>query len=422
MTPPTPTAPRFRGNDGIVVRTPLLPLDDLLRWQAAGSIAEQRAFLAALVDRPEVREALFVASPSLWSAIDGWKAAPDSAAGQRVESSLCKYVARMAGRSTPFGLFSAVSPGRLGKATHLELAPRSEYRRRTRLDNDYLFLLVGELLRAPEVRAALTWKPNTSIYRIAGRLRYAAARLEGKERSYHLVSVEPTDYLDATLASAAGGAKLAALAAALVGDDISLDDARGYIDELVEAQLLVPELGVHVTGPEPIDGMIAQLKAAQLDGPAAILTEVREAIAAIDAAGVGNGPEQYQAIAARLEALPAKVEPGAAVPGRHVQDGLGDDEQGRGRGRAGGAAQLPRISRPAASTASGGTFARDSARAGRPARSRWSRCSTRSRGSASRTARGPARGGLAAAGGPAVPGAGRASARSTGRSATTGCC
>ncbi|MCE9573330.1 MAG: lantibiotic dehydratase family protein, partial [Deltaproteobacteria bacterium] len=291
-----------------MLRTPLLSVDELLRWQAAGTIEEQRAFLAALVERPEVREALFVASPSLSGAIAGWRAAPETQAGQRVESSLCKYVARMAGRSTPFGLFSAVSPGKLGKSTQLELAPLGEYRRRTRLDNDYLFLLIDELLKSADVRAALTWKPNTSIYRIAGRLRYAAARLDGKERSYHLVSVEPTDYLDGTLERSIHGAKLAALAEALVGDDISLDDASTYINELVDAQLLVPELGVHVTGPEPIDGLIAQLAAAGIEEPRAILSEVREAIAAIDAAGVGNDPERYAAIATRLEALPAKVD------------------------------------------------------------------------------------------------------------------
>ncbi|HTJ43755.1 MAG TPA: lantibiotic dehydratase [Kofleriaceae bacterium] len=298
----------FRADDGIVLRTPLLPLDTLVEWTAAGDVHALRRALASIIDRPDVREALFVASPSLSGAIEKWRTAPDSPAGQRVESSLCKYVARMAGRSTPFGLFSAVSPGKLGKQTSLELAPKSEYRRRTRLDNDYLFLLVGELLRAPEVRGVLTWKPNTSIYRIAGRLRYAAARLDGKERSYHLVSVEPTEYLDATLARATNGAKLADLAAPLVGDDVTVDDANAYVGELVDAQLLVPELGVHVTGPEPIDGMIAQLRAAGLDGPAAVLTDVRNAIASIDASGVGNDPERYLAIAKQLETLPAKVD------------------------------------------------------------------------------------------------------------------
>src|SRR4029079_6758404 len=127
---------------------------------------------------------------------------------------------------------------------------------------------------------------------------------DGKERSYHLVSVEPTEYLDATLSRARGGAKLADLAAPLVGDDVTIDDANAYVGELVDAQLLVPELGVHVTGPEPIDGMIAQLAAAGIDGAANKLEEVRGAIAAIDATGLGNAPQSYTTIADSLGSLP----------------------------------------------------------------------------------------------------------------------
>jgi thiopeptide-type bacteriocin biosynthesis protein len=300
----------LRADEGIVVRTPLLPLATLLEWAAEPDLAGLRRHLTALIDRPEVNEAIFVASPSLHGAIEKWRTAPDSPAGQRAEHALVKYLARMAGRATPFGLFSAVSAGKLGTETRIALAPRSEYRRRTRIDNDYLFALAAALAKLPEARARLTHRPNTSIYRIAGRIRYAAARLEGKERSYHLVSVEPTPYLDATLARAHGGARLGDLAAALAHDDpdVTADEAAAYLDELVEAQLLIPDLGVFVTGPEPLDGLLDQLAAAGLDEPHAILAAARTAVAAIDAAGLGNAPARYVDVAASLEPLPAKAE------------------------------------------------------------------------------------------------------------------
>src|SRR5438552_3478823 len=122
--------PIWRADDALVVRTPLLPATTLAEWASA---PDARVFLAALVSQPGVDEAIFVASPSLHSSLDAWRAKPDSAAGRRTESALTKYVARMAARSTPFGLFSGVSAGVLGRETKLELAPRSEYRRRTRL-------------------------------------------------------------------------------------------------------------------------------------------------------------------------------------------------------------------------------------------------------------------------------------------------
>jgi lantibiotic biosynthesis protein len=295
----------IRAGDGIVLRTPLLPMGDLVAWAAA---PDPRGFLADVLARPDVAEAVFVASPSLAGALATWRSAPLSDAGRRAERSLVKYVARMMGRATPFGLFSGVSPGKLGGKTDLALGPRSEYRRRTRLDNDYLFVLADQLAARPEIRERLTFRPNTSIYRTAGRLRYASARVVDKERSYHLVAVEVTPYLEATLARAHDGATLAALAAPLVDDEITLDEATAYIAELVDAQLLVPDLGIHVTGPEPIDGLIDQLRAAGCDEPAAVLAEVRARIAAIDAAGVGNPPERYREIAAMLEPLGAAVD------------------------------------------------------------------------------------------------------------------
>ena len=255
---------------------------------------------------PEIEAAIFVASPSLHAALETWRARPDSPAGQRAQHALVKYIGRMAARATPFGLFSGISSGTLGRETQVALAPRAAYRRRTRIDNDYLFVLANELASAHRDR--LVVRPNGSLYRTAGRLRCAVSRVENKDRRYDLISIDPTPYLEATLARAARGASVATLAEALVGDEVTLADAHAYIAELVTAQLLVPELGIHVTGPEPIDGLIAQLRAAQLDDVSAVLTDVRDAVAAIDARGIATPPEDYRAIARRLEALPAKVD------------------------------------------------------------------------------------------------------------------
>lgn len=300
----------LRADDGVVVRTPLLPFDVITTWTACPDLAAARRYLDELVSSPAVAEALFVASPSLTSSIERWRASPDSPSGQQIEHALVKYVARMAGRTTPFGLFSGVSTGRLGRETRIDLAPRAHYRRRTRLDNDYLFLLTTELTRIPDVQDRVTWRPSSSIYRIGGRLRYAAARLDGRERSYHLVAVEPTSYLDATLARAATGARLGELAAGLIADDpeLSADEVRAYLGELIDAQLLVPDLGVHITGPEPLEGLLDQLATAELESPRAVLTAARDALTAIDQGGIGLPTARYTAIADQLGELPAKVD------------------------------------------------------------------------------------------------------------------
>src|SRR4051812_22388641 len=86
-------------------RTPLLPIDELLAWGAdltaaradaaeAGDEALNealeidrralRARLKAVVARPEVREALFLASPTLDENLHYWENTPDDERGRKV--------------------------------------------------------------------------------------------------------------------------------------------------------------------------------------------------------------------------------------------------------------------------------------------------------------------------------------------------
>ncbi len=309
-------------------RTPLLPFETLVAWgEGLGAVgatpatleqtlAQDRAVLRErlrrLISDPVVREALFVASPVLEESLPVWEAEPESERGQKVERTLVRYLARMAGRATPFGLFAGHSVGRFAGHTRLRIVERSAIRRHTRLDMDYLCALVEQVRRQPEVRAALRYVPNSSLYRAADRWRYLEMRVRGRERSYHLVGVEPSPYLEATLERArSGGARVEELAAALVvGDpEVSLEEAREYVETLVTEQLLVPTWAPCLTGPEPVPHLLESARSI----PA--LSEVRqrlsasyEALARLDAAPPGHTPEPYKAVARSLEALPTPVE------------------------------------------------------------------------------------------------------------------
>jgi thiopeptide-type bacteriocin biosynthesis protein len=312
-------------------RSPLLPFDELMTWGEgleapavakdpallAGALAADRARLRArlqrAVERPEVREALFIASPGVEARLDHWIKEPDSERGQKVERTLVRYFSRMASRSTPFGLFSGCSVGSLAEGTRLVIEPRARYQRHTRLDMEYIAALTEALVRDPALRGALRYRPNSSLYTAAGRLHYTEARFDGQTRSYHLVAIEPSLYLTATLAhaeEAEGGARFASLAEALVAmaPEITLEEARGFLDELVAAQVLVPELAPCITGPEPIHGLIAELREhAGGDEVRARLEGTRDALDALDAAGIGSPPEVYLDVERALEALPTPV-------------------------------------------------------------------------------------------------------------------
>ena len=297
--------PSHRLGDRYMVRTPVLAFATLDAL-ASSTLATTRAALRQLLDDPGIREAMFVASPELAVRIDAWHR--DAIEDPAIERTVMRYVARMAGRATPFGLFSGVALGSFGPTSRLELGPRVAHARHTRLDNDYLWKLCGELLAQPAIRAALTFVPNSSLYATADRLRYAQARL-GESRSYHLIAVEREPYLDAVLDRAAAGATLDQLAALLATDpELAADEIGDFLGELVQAQVLVPTLQPRVTGPEPSHVLIEMLAALPTSqATARVLADVVAQLAAIDDAH-GASPETYRAIAAALDALPVEVD------------------------------------------------------------------------------------------------------------------
>jgi lantibiotic biosynthesis protein len=275
-----------------------------------------RARLEEMLADPAVREAVFLASPSLEAAIELWRKEPDGERGQRAEASLVAYLMRAATRPTPFGLFAGCTTGSIGGVTRLELAGRDSIRRRTRLDTDYLWRLAKAVEADPELRAGLRYWPNSSLHAVGDRLLYAEARDHGASRSYHLVAVASTPYLVETLERARDGARLDVLARALATDDITVADAAAYVGELADSQLLVADSQPPVTGPQPGRALTETLAAhPAAAGIAASLRHAQVRLAAMDATGAGVSPDAYREVAAELAGLPAA----APDPSRLVQ-------------------------------------------------------------------------------------------------------
>ena len=220
----------------------------MLPFSALSAATADLASLRRWLDDPANLEAVFVASPDLAEHVAAWRAKPDP--DPAIERTLVRYLSRMAGRSTPFGLFSGVAIGSFGASTRMEIASRTRHGRHTRLDNDYLFSLCDELLKDPAVRAELVFTPNTSLYPSSGRWRYAEARLDGAGRSYHLVA--STRRITTPCSRAQAGARLGASR----GADRIRDLARraGFIGELVPRSCSAEPAERHRS--EPADALI----------------------------------------------------------------------------------------------------------------------------------------------------------------------
>ncbi len=334
-----------------VLRTPFLPAADFLAWSnglssvvaipepddantsntetpkeaeskqttdtsVVDALTQDRAVLrqrlADLYRRPEIRDALFLASPDLEENLDRWLASPTDGAMARIELALVRYFQRMSGRPTPFGLFAGCSLVRIGDETDLRMSGADTYRRQSRLDMDYLSSLMEAAAVDEKIQQQLRFFPNNSIYRTGGNtLRYVESRVDGAGRSHHLVVVDADEYLELALTTATDGARRQQIAQALTDSDpeIETEEAVEYISELIASQLLVPEIGLPVTGPEAMATILDQLAAfPAAESYTTSLRLAHETLAGVDDGGPGSETSRYRNLAESLSELPPEIE------------------------------------------------------------------------------------------------------------------
>ena len=319
MSRPTRSSPLVPSG-AFVVRTPLLPFGSMAATSGRTTREEGRAWLAAMLARPLLREAIHLASPRVHAGIDTWQADPEGDEPRRLEPVLVSYALRVAGRPTPFGLFAGWTTGIVAplpdSRTSLRLKGSDRYRRHSRLDVGYLAELAQAIGEDRRWRRALLHRPNPTLHDAAGRLHFTESRFDNGCRSYHLVAIDPSPFLLATLARAGagpGGVALDELAASLVDGDVSGAEAAAFIDELVDRQVLVADLGPAVTGTDPGLHLIGRLAATPATAPLARpLEDAHLALAALDdgpITGADRRPpaERYEAVATALRDLPGRL-------------------------------------------------------------------------------------------------------------------
>jgi lantibiotic biosynthesis protein len=320
----------YQVSDFFALRTPLLPFTEYLRWAAdlqsplvwedaealeaalAQDRQRMRAELRELIGRPAIREALYLASPTLDQSLEHWLRDSDSPRGSQAELVLVRYLQRMAHRCTPFGLFAGHSVGRFGAVTSTKLSCPTQNWRRTRLDRGFLNKLINHLERSPALRQEQTLRPNSSLYVIGDTVRYTEFVLdESGYRKYRLVCVRQTHYLRSILEHAAAGVTLAGLATALAAEtETTLEEATAFINELIDAQVLVVDLEPPITGPDTLGKLAEQLQScAHTHAAGQILAQTAEQMRSLDETGMGQTPARYQSMVQDMQSLPVPVDP-----------------------------------------------------------------------------------------------------------------
>lgn len=224
-----------------VLRTPLLPLSFYTK------IMEKEAVISVfdLLQDPLVYEAFQLASPELVLLVEKYWEKPQSFSNKKATAlafSVLKYGARMASRCTPFGLFAGCTVGERGQTTNIVMENKELFKRHTQLDMQFWIALLQELAKQEDVKNTLNFRPNTTLYEVGSFYRYVEYRYKGTKREHSITALRKTDLLTLVYQKSKQEITIEALIELLADDASEHEDARGFVNQLIDFQFLVSDL------------------------------------------------------------------------------------------------------------------------------------------------------------------------------------
>ena len=267
--------------DTFLFRTPFFPFSALSEFEVR-------------LHEPVFREMVQIATPDLSDSMDKGE--------DKAQYSAYRYFQRACTRSTPFGLFAGCSVGTVGAQTGIELSAQKEYKRVTRLDMNYICALSQQIERDRNLREQLRFYLNNSIYCVGDNYRYVEYYYQKTRRIHQITQLENSEYLQKVLTLAREGAPFTQLAASLVDDEITMEEANDFIHELIDTQVLVGEMEPAVTNVQPLAAFITKLsELPNADKRVVVLSEIEHQLKDIDKHSIGDTGDRYEAIVKNIE-------------------------------------------------------------------------------------------------------------------------
>lgn len=275
----------------VIVRNPIKEKQLDLSWEK----------IVALFSEKIHREALFLGSPTVYDTIVAWEkgeSTPDIINLKKLKITLYKYASRLANRATPFGMFATVAAANI-TANNAITIENSELGRHTKLDMFFLGSLLPIIIKNEDIRSVLKYYPNNSLYEVLEKYRYVEFFFKDNVRFHKISEVEKTTYLETILSASKNGISIKELIDLLIDDDITTEDAKEFIDTLIENQFIVSELEFTVTGKDYLEKLIdtfhedrfAFYEAAIIKK---LIVTLKKQITALDNNGVNDSEAYYE--------------------------------------------------------------------------------------------------------------------------------
>lgn len=292
----------YRNFNKYVLRAPLFSLNYFLNLTSDNDVSDADLFKE--FNNPVIREAIFLASPVLYTQIEKWCSNKIKSEKEelKIKISFLKYLSRISSRPTPFGIFAGTCIGNISNSNSIILDSKNNSRK-TRLDMSLTALLIKIIEKDISIKRQLLYYPNTTIYKIANQIRYVECIYINQKLKHQVVEVEDDEYLSEILSSCKKGMYISDLTKVLQKKDIQEDEANNFIEQLIENQILVSEIRQTVSGEETIDRLLTLLEKIETNGLIKKnLLLIKEKLSKLDSK-LGNNIELYSEIIETLKLI-----------------------------------------------------------------------------------------------------------------------
>lgn len=229
-----------------VLRFPYYPISTFF------SASEDHDYFEKLILDDEFKRAVYYASPILSDELGKLESGRlKEKDNKRVECSLFKYLARMSTRCTPFALFSAVSCGKITNDTDLNVNS-DKIRTHIRLDM-YPMIMLCNMLKKNN-RDKLRYRVNPTLIEYKRIVRYIFRTYGINDSFFQIKELRKSSLLVFVMRQSTDYISWSELINRITDDfEITLDDAKAYLDSLVQQQILVSELEPYICGSDMLD-------------------------------------------------------------------------------------------------------------------------------------------------------------------------
>jgi len=285
-----------------VVRTPLFSCSDFLEKINGNTLTDKE--LKEICNDPIFQEAIYLASPYLYEELVQWLISEERNSlqpNEKLKNTILKYYSRMSTRCTPFGLFSGVGLGKFRDeifilaANRLDTSTPLSVTRDTKLDMHFLVSLAKHFDANPFIRSKIQHFPNNSIYKIRDKIRYVEYENVNGKRDYIISTAPLSNELENILQFSKHGKTIQEIAEILINNEIGEEDAKEFIDELIDNQVLVSELEPNVSGNDFLDKLISVLHRIGFNEEEEKLRKIKDKLNNLDS-NLGNPVSHYTEI------------------------------------------------------------------------------------------------------------------------------